>query len=94
MKDAFIHPSADVQSMQVGAATRIWQYVVVLAGARIGAECNICSHVFVENDVVVGDRVTVKCGVQLWDGLRARRRCVHRPQCDLHQRRLSAQQGP
>ena len=36
----------------------------------IGSDCNICDHVFVENDVVVGDRVTVKCGVQLWDGVR------------------------
>jgi UDP-2-acetamido-3-amino-2,3-dideoxy-glucuronate N-acetyltransferase len=41
----------------------------VLPGARIGADCNICDGVFVENDVVVGDRVTVKCGVQLWDGI-------------------------
>ena len=36
----------------------------------IGADANICDHVFIENDVVLGDRVTVKCGVQLWDGLR------------------------
>jgi UDP-2-acetamido-3-amino-2,3-dideoxy-glucuronate N-acetyltransferase len=42
----------------------------VLPGARIGSDCNICDHVFVENDVIVGDRVTVKCGVQLWDGVR------------------------
>ena len=42
----------------------------VLPGARIGADCNICDHTFIENDVVVGDRVTVKCGVQLWDGVR------------------------
>ena len=65
-----IHPLADVQSSHVGAGTRIWQYVVVLPEARIGSDCNICSHCFIENDVVVGDRVTVKCGVQLWDGLR------------------------
>ncbi|WP_240098636.1 WxcM-like domain-containing protein [Thermomonas flagellata] len=64
------HPSADVQSTAIGAGTRIWQYVVILPGARIGADCNICSHCFIENDVVVGDRVTVKSGVQLWDGLR------------------------
>jgi acetyltransferase-like isoleucine patch superfamily enzyme len=43
---------------------------VVLPGAQIGAECNICSHCLIENDVIVGNRVTVKCGVQLWDGLR------------------------
>jgi hypothetical protein len=35
----------------------------------IGRDCNICDHVFIESDVVVGDRVTVKCGVQLWDGI-------------------------
>jgi len=42
----------------------------VLPGAKIGQDCNICSHCLIENDVVVGDRVTVKSGVQLWDGLR------------------------
>lgn len=65
-----IHPQADVQSTQIGGGTRVWQFVVVLPGASIGRDCNICSHVFIENDVVVGDRVTVKSGVQLWDGLR------------------------
>ena len=70
MNDTFIHPLADVQSRHIGPATRIWQYVVVLPQARIGAECNVCSHSFIENDVVIGDRVTIKCGVQLWDGLR------------------------
>jgi acyl-[acyl carrier protein]--UDP-N-acetylglucosamine O-acyltransferase len=65
----FIHPSSDVQSKQVGEGTRIWQYVVVLPGAVIGRDGNICSHCFIENKVVVGDRVTVKCGVQLWDGV-------------------------
>ena len=68
--NANIHTLTDVQSADIGAGTRIWQYVVVLPDARIGHDCNICSHCFIENDVVVGDRVTVKCGVQLWDGLR------------------------
>ena len=66
---AMIHPLADVQSTDIGQGTRIWQFVVVLAGARIGRECNLCAHSFVENEVVVGDRVTVKSGVYLWDGL-------------------------
>jgi UDP-2-acetamido-3-amino-2,3-dideoxy-glucuronate N-acetyltransferase len=65
-----IHPLADVHSQTIGAATRIWQFCVVLAGARIGANCNICAHVLIENDVVIGDDVTVKSGVQLWDGVR------------------------
>lgn len=41
-----------------------------MEGAEIGNNCNICDHVFVENDVIVGNNVTVKCGVQLWDGIR------------------------
>ncbi len=65
-----IHPSADVQSSNLGNGTRIWQYVVVLPNAVIGQDCNICSNCLIENDVIVGDRVTVKSGVQLWDGLR------------------------
>lgn len=67
---SFIHPLADVQTDAVGAGTRIWQFVVALSGASIGADCNICSHCFIENDVVVGDRVTIKNGVQLWNGMR------------------------
>ena len=67
---AFIHALADVQSESIGEGTRIWQFVVVLPGARIGSDCNICAQCFVENDVVVGDRVTLKNGVYLWDGLR------------------------
>lgn len=70
MNQPFIHPLADLQSAAIGAGTRIWQFVVVLPGAQIGQDCNICSHCLIENDVVVGDRVTVKSGVQLWDGLR------------------------
>ena len=65
-----IHPLSDVQSVNIGAETRIWQFVVILSGAVIGRACNVCSHCFIENDVIVGDRVTIKSGVQLWDGLR------------------------
>lgn len=66
----FIHPLSDVQSKDIGEGTRIWQYCVVLPGAKIGKNCNICSHCFIENDVVIGDNVTIKCGVQIWDGMR------------------------
>ena len=65
-----IHPLSDVQTSDIGEGTRIWQFCVVLARAKIGANCNICAHVLIENDVVVGDNVTIKSGVQLWDGLR------------------------
>ncbi len=64
------HPAAIVESENIGEGTRIWAFVHVLPGARIGSDCNLCDHVFIENDVVVGDRVTIKSGVQLWDGVR------------------------
>lgn len=70
MDKAMIHPLADVQTQFIGAGTRIWQFVVIFDGAKIGAECNICANVLIESDVILGDRVTVKSGVQLWDGLR------------------------
>ena len=65
-----IHPLADVQSDQIGEGTQIWQFSIVLPGAKIGRNCNINAHCFVENDVIIGDNVTIKCGVYVWDGLR------------------------
>ncbi|MGN7912514.1 acyltransferase [Enterobacter sp. 22466] len=64
-----IHKLSDVQSTQIGEDTTIWQYSVILPGAVIGNECNICAHTFIENDVKIGNRVTVKSGVFLWDGI-------------------------
>ncbi len=66
----FIHERALVETDAVGAGTRIWAFAHVMPGAVIGAECNICDHTYIEGDVVIGDRVTVKSGVYLWDGLR------------------------
>lgn len=66
----FKHSHSLVESDNIGENTRIWAFAHVLPGARIGADCNICDHVFIENDVVIGNRVTIKCGVQVWDGVR------------------------
>lgn len=65
----FVHPSAICESKSIGKDTRVWAFAHVLPLAEVGSECNICDHVFVENDVVIGDRVTIKCGVQIWDGV-------------------------
>jgi acetyltransferase-like isoleucine patch superfamily enzyme len=65
----FQHPLSVVESSSIGDNTRIWAFAHILPGARIGAECNLCDHTFIENDVIIGDRVTIKCGVQLWDGI-------------------------
>lgn len=70
MAEYFVHENGLCESDRVGVRTRIWAFAHVLRGATIGSDCNICDGVFIENNVVVGNRVTVKCGVQLWDGLR------------------------
>jgi UDP-2-acetamido-3-amino-2,3-dideoxy-glucuronate N-acetyltransferase len=67
--DIFVHDQALCESDEIGPGTRIWAFAHVLPGARIGKDCNICDGVFVEDGAVVGDRVTVKCGVQLWKGV-------------------------
>lgn len=63
------HPLSDIQSSYIGTTTQIWQFVIILPHARIGENCNICSHCFIENDVIIGNNVTIKSGVQIWDGI-------------------------
>ena len=65
-----IHQLSDVSSKSIGEGSRIWQFTTILPGAVIGEDANICSHCFIEDDVVLGNRVTVKAGVHLWNGLR------------------------
>jgi len=65
-----IHPLADVQSPNIGQDTQVWQFAVILKGAVIGRNCNINCHTFIENDVVIGNNVTVKSGTYIWDAIR------------------------
>jgi UDP-2-acetamido-3-amino-2,3-dideoxy-glucuronate N-acetyltransferase len=65
----FVHELACCESDDVGPRTRIWAFAHVLAGARIGADCNVGGHAFVEGGAVVGDSVTIKNAVLLWSGV-------------------------
>ena len=69
-KNYFYHELALVESKNIGKDTRIWAFAHILPGAVIGNNCNICDHTFIENDVIIGDNVTIKCGVYLWDAMR------------------------
>lgn len=69
MSDVFVHERGLCESEDVGGGTRVWAFAHVLPGARVGEDCNVCDGVFVEGGAVVGDRVTIKCGVQVWDGV-------------------------
>jgi UDP-2-acetamido-3-amino-2,3-dideoxy-glucuronate N-acetyltransferase len=65
----FIHERALVESPWIGEGTRVWAFAHVMPGARIGADCNLCDHTYVEGGAVLGDRVTIKSGVYVWDGV-------------------------
>ena len=64
-----IHLLADVQTVNIGENTKVWQFAVILPGAKIGDQCNINCHTFIENDVTIGNNVTIKSGVFIWDGV-------------------------
>ena len=67
--DVFVHSHGLCDSADVGSGTRIWAFAHVLAGAKVGNDCNICDHAYVENGVTVGDRVTIKNRVLLFEGV-------------------------
>ncbi len=70
LKSVFLHPKAIVETDHLGKNTRIWAFAHILKGAEIGTNCNICDHTFIESDVIIGNNVTIKSGVYLWEGLR------------------------
>ena len=70
MKEAYIHPTALAESREIGAGTRVWAFTHILEGARVGENCNIGDHCFIESGAVVGDNVTLKNGNMVWEGVR------------------------
>lgn len=67
---AVIHSKAEVAAdADVGPRTQVWQFAIILGGARVGADCNLNCHTFVEGGARIGDRVTLKSGVYVWDGV-------------------------
>jgi acetyltransferase-like isoleucine patch superfamily enzyme len=68
-KNIFIHSTSQVDSTEIGEDTKIWQFSVILKGSRIGKNCNINFSCFIEQGVILGDNVTVKSGIYLWEGI-------------------------
>ena len=69
MKKSHIHPTALAESREIGAGTRVWAFTHILPGARVGQNCNIGDHCFIESGAVVGDNVTLKNGNMVWEGV-------------------------
>src|SRR5215469_4581524 len=82
-KQYFAHPQALVESEDIGRGSRIWAFAHVLPGVRIGADCNICDHAFIETGAVLGNNVTVKNGVAIWHGVTVEDNVFLGPNCVL-----------
>jgi len=65
------HDSAIVdEGAQIGDGSRVWHFVHVCSGARIGANVSLGQNVFVGNDVVIGDECKIQNNVSVYDGVR------------------------
>jgi acetyltransferase-like isoleucine patch superfamily enzyme len=69
MNDTYFHPTAIVETEQIGNGTKIWAYAHVMKNVSIGANCNIGDHCFIESGAVVGNNVTIKNGNMLFEGI-------------------------
>ncbi len=65
-----IHPSAIVDAGAVlGEGCRVWHFVHISAGARIGKACSFGQNVYVGNDVCIGDNVKIQNNVSVYDAV-------------------------
>ena len=79
----FVHRLALVESSEIGRGTRIWAFAHVMKNARLGCDCNIGEHAFIESGVVLGNNVTVKNGVAIWTGVTVEDDVFLGPNCVL-----------
>ncbi len=64
------HPSAIVdEGAQSGEGSRVWHFVHVCGGARIGEGVSLGQNVFVGNKVVIGDRCKIQNNVSVYDNV-------------------------
>jgi UDP-2-acetamido-3-amino-2,3-dideoxy-glucuronate N-acetyltransferase len=63
----FVHPNGLCESRTVGPGTRVWAFAHVMEGAVVGTDCNIGDHAFIESGARLGNGVTVKNAVLVWD---------------------------
>ncbi len=77
----FAHPLALIDSDEIGDRTRVWAFAHVLKGARVGCDCNIGEHAFIEGGATLGNNVTVKNGVSVWAHVIVEDNCFLGPHC-------------
>jgi len=74
-----IHPTALVESDEIGSGSSIWAFVHVMKGARLGTNVNVGDHAFIESGAIVGNNVTIKNQVLVWEGVQIEDNCFIGP---------------
>lgn len=70
MADIFTHPTAIIdEGAEIGAGSRIWHWVHICAGAKIGRAVSLGQNVFVGNKVAIGDRCKIQNNVSIYDNV-------------------------
>lgn len=65
-----VHPSAIVDDgAQIGEGSRVWHFVHVCGGAKIGKGVSLGQNVFVGNKVVIGDKCKIQNNVSVYDNV-------------------------
>jgi len=65
------HPTAIVdEGASIGAGSRIWHWVHICSGAKIGRDCSLGQGVFVAGDVIIGNNVKIQNNVSVYDAVR------------------------
>ena len=80
-ESCFIHPQAIVETTDIGSGTRVWAFSHVMTNVRLGANCNVGEHCYLEAGVVIGDDVVIKNGVAVWEGVTIEDRAFLGPNC-------------
>lgn len=70
MSNIIIHPTAIVdEGAQIGEGSKVWHWVHICSGAKIGERCSFGQNVFVGNDVTIGNNVKVQNNVSIYDAV-------------------------
>lgn len=70
MASTWIHPTAIVdKGARIGENCRVWHWVHICGGAKIGSGCSFGQNVYVGNDVAIGNNVKVQNNVSIYDSV-------------------------
>jgi UDP-2-acetamido-3-amino-2,3-dideoxy-glucuronate N-acetyltransferase len=74
-----IHPTALVESAEIGSGSSIWAFVHVMKGSKLGCNVNVGDHAFIEAGAIIGNNVTIKNQTMIWEGVHIEDDCFIGP---------------